>query len=364
MEGGVGRPAIDPKVLLALWVYATIEGVGSARELARLCEEHAAYRWICGGITPNHRLLADFRSDRGEEIDALLTQSVGVLMARGLVTLERVAQDGLRVRASAAAASFRSKGALARCLNEAKEQVKRLKDEIDDDPGAGAKRSRASKERAARDREAAVAEAVRQWEEVANARKDGDEAQARVSTTDPDSRVMRMPDGGFRPAYNAQIACDVESQVIVGVDVTRSGGDMRQLPPMLDQLEERYEALPREMLVDGGFASRDAIEQASGRGVTVYAPELRNPRRTRPAGAVDHRDTEQIAAWRRRMASPEGKAIYAQRGASIECVNALARNRGLRAVLVRGIDKVRSVVALFALAHNVMRSLSLPPVAA
>lgn len=364
VEGGVGRPAIDPKVLLALWVYATIEGVGSARELARLCEEHAAYRWICGGITPNHRLLADFRSDRGEEIDALLTQSVGVLMARGLVTLERVAQDGLRVRASAAAASFRSKGALARCLNEAKEQVKRLKDEIDDDPGAGAKRSRASKERAARDREAAVAEAVRQWEEVANARKDGDEAQARVSTTDPDSRVMRMPDGGFRPAYNAQIACDVESQVIVGVDVTRSGGDMRQLPPMLDQLEERYEALPREMLVDGGFASRDAIEQASGRGVTVYAPELRNPRRTRPAGAVDHRDTEQIAAWRRRMASPEGKAIYAQRGASIECVNALARNRGLRAVLVRGIDKVRSVVALFALAHNVMRSLSLPPVAA
>jgi transposase len=272
VEGRVGRPAIDPKVLLALWVYATIEGVGSARELARLCEEHAAYRWICGGITPNHRLLADFRSERGEEIDALLTQSVGVLMAKGLVTLEHVAQDGLRVRASAAAASFRSKEGLRRCLDEAKAQVKRLKDEIDDDPGAGAKRGRASKERAAEERAAAVADAVRQWEEVAKARKDEDETKARVSTTDPDSRVMRMPDGGYRPAYNAQIACDVDSQVIVGVGVTQSGSDFKQLAPMLAQVEERTGRRPKDWLVDGGFADLKSVEHAAAGGVVLYAP--------------------------------------------------------------------------------------------
>jgi transposase len=363
VEGHVGRPPIDPKVLLALWVYATIEGVGSARELARLCEEHVAYRWICGGITPNHRLLADFRSDRGEEIDRLLTQSVGVLMARGLVRLEQVAQDGMRVRASAGAASFRSSDALKKCLAEAKEQVRRLKDEIDDDPGAGAKRSRASRERAAKEREAAVAEALRQWEEVAKGRKDQDETKARVSTTDPDCRVMRMADGGWRPAYNAQIACDVASQVIVGVAVSKSGSDYHQLPPMLEQVKRRARRKPAAWLVDGGFADLASVEHAAKKKVELFAPEMSGVHRTRRRGVPREDDSAAVAAWRARMATRRAKRVYVRRGASIECVNALARNRGLRALLVRGVEKARSVLALFALAHNVLRSLTLAPTA-
>lgn len=363
VDGHAGRSATDPKVLVALWVYATIEGVGSARELARLCEEHVAYRWICGGITPNHRLLADFRSDRGGEIDGLLTQSVGVLMAKGLVKLEHVAQDGMRVRSSAAAASFRSKDALTRCLEEAREQVERLRDEIDDDPGAGAKRSRASRVRAADERAAAVADAVRQWEEVARGRTDGDEQKARVSTTDPDSRVMRMADGGYRPAYNAQIACDVESQVIVGIEVSQSGSDYHHLAPMLAQVESRTGRRPAAYLVDGGFADLASVEHAASSGVVLYAPEMTGKHRTRAPGVARNKDTPAVAAWRARMATREAKDLYVRRGASIECVNALARNRGLRAVLVRGREKVRSVLALFALAHNVLRSLSLAPTA-
>ena len=359
VEGHVGRPPIDPKVLLALWIFATIEGVGSARELARLCEEHVAYRWICGGITPNHRLLADFRSDRGEEIDALLTQSVAVLMARGLVRLEQVAQDGMRVRASAGAASFRSKDALKRCLDEAKEQVRRLKDEIDDDPGAGAKRRLASRERAATERQAAIAEALRQWEEVAKGRKD--EAKARVSTTDPDCRVMRMADGGYRPAYNAQIACDVRSQVIVGVEVSTSGSDYHQLAPMLEQVRKRARKKPAAWLADGGFADLASVEHAAKKKVDLYAPEMSDAHRTRRAGQPRAHDSKAVAAWRARMATRRAKRIYVRRGASIECVNALARNRGLRALLVRGVEKARSVLTLFALAHNVLRSLTLAP---
>lgn len=359
VEGHAGRPALDPKVLLALWVYATIEGVGSARELASLCTDHVAYRWICGGMTPNHRLLGDFRSDRCEEIDELLTQSVAVLMDRGLVQLEQVAQDGMRVRASAGAASFRGKTTLERCLAEAKEQVRRLRDEIDDDPGAGARRSRASRERAAREREASVAEAVRQWGEVAARRKKTDDSSARVSTTDPDARVMRMPDGGYRPAYNAQIACDVESQVIVGVEVSQSGSDYRQLAPMLAQVEARTGRRPAELLVDGGFADLGSVEHAAQQGVVLYAPEMRGKHRTRADGEPRSNDTPSVAAWRRRMATPEAKQIYVRRGASIECVNALIRNRGLRILPVRGRRCVRSVLALFALAHNVLRSITL-----
>ena len=361
VEGHVGRPPIDPKLLLALWVYATIEGVGSARELATLCKEHAAYRWLCGGLTPNHRLLADFRSERGEQIDALLTQSVAVLMARGLVKLEQVAQDGMRVRASAGAASFRGKDALKRCLAEAKEQVRRLKDEIDDDPGAGAKRSSASRERAAKEREAAVKEALRQWEEVAAGRKDQDETKARVSTTDPDARVMRMADGGYRPAYNAQIACDVKSQVIVGVAVSKSGSDYHQLAPMLEQVKKRVRKKPGAWLADGGFADLASVEHAAKKRVELFAPEMSGVHRTRRAGEPREKDSQAVAAWRARMASRRAKRIYVRRGASIECVNALARNRGLRALLVRGAEKARSVLALFALAHNVLRGLTLTP---
>lgn len=363
VEGHVGRSPIDPKLLLALWVYATIEGVGSARELAALCKEHGAYRWMCGGLTPNHRLLADFRSNRGDEIDALLTQSVAVLMSRGLVKLEQVAQDGMRVRASAGAASFRGKDALKRCLAEAKEQVRRLKDEIDDDPGAGAKRSRASRERAAKERESAVAEALRQWEEVADGRSDGDETKARVSTTDPDARVMRMADGGYRPAYNAQIACDVKSQVIVGVAVSKSGSDYHQLAPMLEQVKRRARSKPRAWLADGGFADLASVEHAARRKVELFAPEMSGVHRTRRRGEPRESDSKAVAAWRARMATRRAKRIYVGRGASIECVNAIARNRGLRALLVRGVGKARSVIALFALAHNVLRSLTLAPTA-
>lgn len=360
VEGHGGRPAIDPHVLLALWVFATIEGVGSARHLARLCEEHAAYQWICGGITPNHHTLADFRTKHVDVLDDLLSQSVAVLMKAGAVKLERVAQDGLRVRAHAAAASFRSRDALETCLEEAREQVRRLRDEIDDDPGRGSRRSQKAQERAAKEREARVAEALSQWEEVQRRRSDGDASQARASTTDPEARVMRMADGGYRPAYNAQFACDTSSQVIVGVGVTQSGSDVNQVPPMLEQVRRRTGRRPRRLLVDGGFASREAVESCEAQGVALFAPPMK-PRAGRRPGCARPGDTPALRTWRRRMAQPAAAKTYRHRAASIECVNAIARNRGLRQLLVRGVEKVRSVLLLFALAHNVFRAYTLQP---
>lgn len=357
-EGSGGRPPNDPAVTLTLWVYATLEGVGSARLLERLCGEHDAYRWILGGLTTNHHTLADFKTERAAQIDALLTQIVGVLTAAGAVTMERVAQDGMKVRAAAGAPSFRRKPSLEQCLEEAREQVAALRKEIEDEPDASDRRRRAARERAARERQERVEDALRQWDEAA-ARRSGSkqerEEKARVSTTDPDARVMKTADGGFRPAFNAQLATDVASQVIVGVTLSNSGGDMGQMAPMLDDIARRHGRLPTEHLVDGGYSKPQAVEDAAARGVTVFAP-VRDADKTSPRRADDGPG---VREWLARMESADGKAVYAQRPQAAECVNAIARNRGLRNFLVRGAPKCLAVLTLFALAHNVMRAIAL-----
>jgi len=361
VEKHAGRSPIDPKILMALWLYATVEGVGSARALARLCEEHIAYRWICGGVGVNYHTLSDFRTAHGARLDALLTQSVASLMAEGLVTLERVAQDGVRVRANAGAASFRGKDALAACLKEAQEQVETLKRELDEDPAATTARQAAARTRAAREREERVARAIEQREIAAARKTEGEEKkrEARASTTDPEARVMKMGDGEFRPAFNAQLATDVGSQIVVGVDTGNVGNDFGQLGPMLEQIETRYRRRPKAALVDGGYVSVIDLETAAARGTVVYAPTRVDKRSKHDPHVPREGDGPGVGAWRVRMGTPEAKEIYKERASTAECVNALARNRGLRQLLVRGIAKARSVLLWFALAHNMMRAVSL-----
>jgi len=359
VEGRAGRPAIDPRIFLALWLYATIEGVGSARALERLTLQHDAYRWILGGVSVNHHSLSDFRVQHGEFLDQVLTQSVAVLMEQELVKLNRVSQDGIRVRANAGAASFRRQPSLERCLQEAKEQVERLRAELEKDPEATNRRQLAARQRAAEDRQRRIQAALKQLPDVAAKKKAAEKDKARVSTTDADARVMKMGDGGFRPAYNGQFAVDTETQIVVGVEVSNLGSDQGQLVPMLEQLEERYEVIPRESLVDGGFAGLEDIEKASEMGTEVYAPVAKPKDKTRDPHVPLSTDSPAIAKWRQRMGTAEAKEIYKQRASTVECVNALARNRGLQRLLVRGQDKARAVLLWFAIAHNLMRTLSL-----
>ena len=359
VEGRAGRPAIDPLILVALWLYATIEGVGSARALARLCQQHNAYRWLCGGVSVNYHTLADFRVAHTQFLDQQLTISVATLEQEGLVQMKRVAQDGMRIRASAGAASFRRKPALEELLADAEEQLAILRRELDEDPSATSKREQAAKLRAVQERKERVEEALRNLPEVEAKKKASDRQKARVSTTDPEARVMKMADGGFRPAFNAQFATDTESQVIVGVEVINEGSDQGQMEPMLRQLTERYEKVPEEYLVDGGFASHDGIEQASERGTTVYAPVPKPKDGARDPHARLSTDSNDIGDWRERMGTDEAKAIYKERAATAECVNAIARNRGLQQFRVRGRRKVKTVLLWYALAHNLMRGIAL-----
>jgi len=365
-----GRAAIDPRIVFALWLYATLEGVGSGREVARLALEHDAYRWICGGVSVNYHAINDFRAGNDALMDELLTDNVAALAAAGAVGLERVAQDGMRVRADAGAASFRRQASLEEHLNQARELVQTIKTQTQSDPGQAKRQAQAAKLRAAQEREERIRAALAQLPEVAAAKKrNGAKTEdARASTTDADARVMKMGDGGFRPAFNVQFATDCEGQVIVGMDVVNAGSDMAQLEPMVQQVEQRVGQSPEQWLVDGGFPAHEQIDAVAGK-TEVYAPVPEpRPKKDERGNEVPQDkhepkadDSEAVAEWRARMASDEAKEIYKQRAATAECVNAQARNRGLLRMPVRGLSKVRSVVGLFVLAHNLMRIAVLAP---
>jgi transposase len=361
VEGGPGQAPADPRILLTLWLYATLRGVGSARELNRLCRYHAAYRWICGRVSMNYHTLADFRTQHVELLDRLLTESVASLMAEGLVTLDRVAQDGMKVRASAGAASFRRQPTLEEALVEAEEQVTRLRQELEANPAANKTRQQAARQRAAVERAERIQAALEQLPQIAEKKKPKEREKARASTTDADARVMKMGDGGFRPAFNVQLATTTDSQVITGVEVTNSGGDQGQLAPMIEQHQERYGEKPKEALVDGGYVKKADIDQVSPPqgGTTVYAPVMESKDPNRDSHTPRDDDSPAVVEWRQRMATDEAKAIYRERAATAECVNALARNRGLQCFLVRGLRKVKAVALWYALAHNLMRTVAL-----
>ena len=362
VQGGPGRPASDPAVLLGLWVYATVEGVGSARKLARLCQEHDGFRWLCGGVPVDYHLLSDFRREQREALDELLTQIVGVLIAEELVELKEVAQDGMRVRASAGSGSFRRKERLEQHLEAAREQVRRLADQREHpDPGVS-KRERAARERAARERLEGVERALEQMPNAQAAKerqaKRAGKARrarltgARVSTTDPEARVMKMTDGGFRPAYNVQLATDVASQVIVGVDVINRGTDQGEALAMEEQIARRTGCHPDAYLMDGGYVDLEDIQTLERRGTKVYAP----PKESQKAVTWKLGTKPELIAWRERMDTPEGKAIYRHRASTAECVNALARARyGVQQFRVRGLSNVISVALVVAITHNLLR---------
>ncbi len=361
VEGQPGRPATDPLILVALWLYATVEGVGSARALDYLCTHHHGFRWICGGVSVNYHTLADFRVGHLEFLDDLLTHSVATLLEQELVDLNRVAHDGMRVRASAGAASFRRRPTLEQCLQEAQTQVQRLRAELETDPGEANRQQQRARERAARERDERLRHALARMPELEAKKKAEDKAKARVSTTDPEATVMKMADGGFRPAYNVQFGTATAGQVIVAVEVTTSGSDMGQLTPLTEQVHDRFGVYPKEALADGGFAKHEDIEVVSApdKDCVVYAPvpEPKDPQQDRYAPHPG--DSPAVAAWRARMATAKAQEIYKERAAAAECVNAQARNRGLVRLLVRGVRKVKAIALWFAVAHNVMRALSL-----
>lgn len=357
-----GQAPASPRLLLALWLYATSEGIGSARALARLCDGHDAYRWLCGGVSVNYHGLADFRTAEPELLDRLLSEHVATLSAAGVISLDEITQDGVRVRASAGSASFRRRKTLHKELKKAQRRVKALRLELHDDPDASSRRIQAAQQRAAREREARVKAALDRLAEIeaerarrgrTNKNQTAKQKEPRASTTDPQARVMKMADGGYRPAHNCQLATVADGQIVVAVDVDGTGSDHGLMRPMIEQIERRHDHRPKRYLVDGGFNKNNDTEWAAEQGVAVYGPPVRSKHDSDPY-APRRDDGPGVAAWRRRMKSPHGKSVYKRRTVG-ECINARIRQCGFRQFVIRGHDKVRALLSLFALANNILQ---------
>ena len=361
---GPGQAPVSPRLLVALWLYATSDGIGSARALARLCQSHDAYRWLCGGVSVNYHGLSDFRTAHATLLEKLLIENIASLSVAGVIDLDEVVQDGVRVRASAGASSYRRKKKLYKELKKAGRLVERLKQERDDDPDASNRRIRAAQERAAREREARIDAALSQLAQIeahrarrdranrTNRKKGSEPKEPRVSTTDPQARVMKMADGGFRPAYNCQIATVAQGQIVLAVEPYMVGSDRGLMRPMIEALATGHGRLPKRHLVDGGFNNNADTEWAASAGVKVYGPAVKSRHKTDPY-APRLADGPGVAAWRRRMKSPHGKGVYKRRAPG-ECINARLRNWGLRQFTVRGREKVLAVLRWFALANNIL----------
>jgi transposase len=362
VEGGVGRDAIDPRILFALWLFGTLEGESSARRLAELTTRDIPYLWICGGVSVNYHRLSDFRADHGELLERILTDSIAVLVHVGLVTLETVAQDGMRVRASAGTGSFRRAASLEEAQRRAAAHVDEVRRQNDQDGDGGGRRRRAAEERAAREK----------LERIERARAEMDDLQARyarrssgtprseprASTTDPEARRMKMADGGTRPALNVQFVSDGDAQLIVTVDVTSQGSDAGLMRPRYDDLGARYGVVPQNYLVDGGFSKKEDVVHVEKAGTKAYAP-LYAEQKQLAAGADPYaaRSDEgpEMTAHRQRMGTPEAKTVYRRRAAIAEFPNADCRNRGLVQFRVRGLVKAKAQALWHALAFNFLR---------
>jgi transposase len=363
-EGGAGRPPADPAVLLALWLYATVEGVGSARQLEKLCGRDVAYRWIAGGVPLNYHGLADFRVAHTEVLDRLLTESVTALIAEGVVSLSEIAVDGTKVRANAGRASFKRADKLARIEAAVAQRLVSLKAEIESDPEASSRRRQAARERAAQEvkeraeRARATLEKMRKEREARQKKHPSEKkTEEKASLTDPDARNMRFPDKAVRPGYNAQLAVVPSQGIIVSIGMTDRRNDSGLAIPMVEDIAHRYGTAPRRLLVDTHYASIDDIAVLAA-AVEVYTPvpvEKDNitPRALANRASQRAREPDGVKEWRSRMETSAGQDIYRRRKL-MERINGNLKNHGFGALPVRGLIKAKAIALWHALANNLI----------
>jgi transposase len=368
LPGVAGRSATDPKLLLCLWLYATLEGIGSARLLEKLCERDAAFRWICGGVGVNYHTLSDFRHENGARLDQLLTDIMSTFIIKGIVRLKSLIVDGTKVKASASKKSFKRKTRLNKIKKETAHYIEELRRELDRDPNAGNRRREAARlsaqEKIKAKVEAALAELpkVEAAKELAKKKvKKGTEVkEAKVSTSDPDARLMKFADKSVKAGYNCQIVMEPESYIVVSVDISQNGNDQGLLKPLIEQIDSRYKERPDRALVDSGYqVKQDIIDLADHRKpLLVYSPLPKKKENIKKA-SLDKRKKkeanypESLKAFYKRMENKVSQKYYKVRS-RIETFNGILHNRMRRGFHLRGKDKVKSELLLQAISHNIM----------
>jgi transposase len=368
MEGNAGPRTADPRIFLTLWLFGMLEGIASARHIARLCTMHHAYIWICGGVTVNYHSLSDFRTNHSDKFRLLLQESIALMWNAGIFKPEVAAQDGTRVKANAGGNSLRRQPTLTQYLKEAEEYLDQLEKELAANPAAVTLREKSRQERAARERkerlEQAHSEMTKYKEERIKSSKKNhnflsqkDIDDMRTSTTDPECRKMKMGDGGYRPAYNVQFATSTDKKIILGVHVVNTL-DPGTLAPMMQIVKENLEKIgcpmPSKWLADSAYANKIDAEAAETEftNITLFSPPTGNGK----VDAITPRKTDNPAMinLRTRMNTEEAQVIYKKRSSTAEFVNATSKNKGMREFLVRGLNKATSMALMYAIAHNMV----------
>ena len=364
----LGRTPIDPRILFELWLFATLEGENSGRRISKLCNRDLAYMWICGEVSVNYHTICDFRTQHSAFLERILTDSIALLHLNGLIKLETIAQDGMRVRAHAGKGTFVRQGSLEKSRASAEAFLNQLDDDDDDDddqtPGQKGARERAARQRLDRLQEACL-EMQEMQRRHAKRNKGMSEknktSEPRASTTDPEARRMKMGDNGFRPAFNVQFANDADALVIIKANVNNEGSDAALLAPMYDQVCQAY-CRPQQYLADGGFSKKDGVSHLEEHG-TEFFGKLFNEKKLLEQGkdpyATKPRENKHFTAFRKRMGTEEAQAIYRQRAPAAEFPNAVCRNQGLTQFSVRGLAKAKSQVLWHALSYNFRRFMNL-----
>ncbi|QDT04936.1 hypothetical protein K227x_33340 [Rubripirellula lacrimiformis] len=361
-QGKAGRNSIDPRILFALWFYATLEGISSARRVAELTTRDFHYMWICGKVSVNYHTLSDFRSENSELLEKLLADSIAALLNQKLITLETIGQDGMRVRASSGSGSFRSAPTLQRLQAAAEDYLNELSERTEEEAAKISKAKQAAQQRAAKERIERIKAAQENLEELERRRKEKrsrkSKSTPRASMTDPEAVRMKMADGGFRPAYNVQFASDGETRIVVGVSVDNQGSDQGQMLPMYQSVCSTFGVMPGKYLVDGGFTKATDIDSMDASGTAVYGvlkgvqkqiEEGKDPHLPKPG------DSAAMKRFRERMGTAEAQKIYKQRPSVAEFPNAECRNRGLHQYRVRGSEKALSQTLWHVLVNNYNR---------
>jgi transposase len=368
LPGVAGRPATDPKLLLSLWLYATVEGIGSARLLERLCERDNIFRWLCGGVEVNHHTLSDFRVKNTEKLDQLLTDIISSFISKGIVKLKTVLIDGTKVKASASKKSFKRKKRLNQIRKETALHIERLRKELDGDPDAGNRRREAAKLRAKETIKAKVDAALAELPKVEavkelakkKAKKGTAVKEAKVSISDPDARLMKFSDNSVKAGYNCQIAMEPENHIVISADVTQQGNDLGFMKVMIEQIESRYKKRPHRTLVDEGYrVKQDIIDLAEHEKPTIVYSPVPKQRDDIKEGSLKRRKKkeanypESLKLFYKRMKNQISQKYYKTRS-RIETFNGILHNRMPKGFLLRGKEQVKSELLLQVLSHNIM----------
>src|SRR5258708_2520081 len=314
-----GRPAIDPQLLIRVWVYAYSEGIGSAREVARRCEFDPAFQWLTGLEEVNYHTLADFRVEKQQELDELFTQVLAALSKEGLITLAQVMQDGTKIRALASSRSYQREGTIREHLERARQRVAQMGDPRNEAASTKARQARA---RARQERQQRLESALAELEKLQSQKSAAAKNKVRVSIGDPQARVMHQPDRGLALSYNAQISTDAAQGLIVGLAVTQAAEDSAQLLPAVDRIAERLKKTPQQIVADGGYTTRDNIEKMVKREIDFLGSMGREempsgvtaPNRLPPSAFVYQPEANRYVCPEGKLLRPQGRHNNKKRG--------------------------------------------------